>query len=294
MDNAEPSWRGAWEPLTPRGVAAFAGASLGRLVLVQFIVALLAGAAVVWLVATAWFPVVRSAIQQLPAEGLIRQGGLHWAGEPSLQLAENRFLGLAVDLYHSGQLGREAHLQIEFGKEDFRIYSLLGYQVIEYPPDWSIPFNQPALEPWWGAWQPFMLVAVGVATVIGLMASWFLLATIYCGPVHVISLFVDHDLSWGQSWRLAGAALLPGALFLIAGIVGYGLGWMDVIQLGGIFGIHFIVAWIYLGIGPLFCPKPGVVEKVKKNPFAGAVEKNSKAAVGPEKKKEKNENPFAS
>ena len=32
----------AWEPLTPRGVAAFARARLGRLLLVQFIAALLA------------------------------------------------------------------------------------------------------------------------------------------------------------------------------------------------------------------------------------------------------------
>ena len=40
----------AWEPFTPRGVAAFAGAGLGRLWLVQFVVAMLAAAAVVWFV----------------------------------------------------------------------------------------------------------------------------------------------------------------------------------------------------------------------------------------------------
>ncbi len=39
---AEPT--AAWEPFTPRGVAAFAGAGFGRLLLVQFIVALLAAA----------------------------------------------------------------------------------------------------------------------------------------------------------------------------------------------------------------------------------------------------------
>src|SRR5687767_9056439 len=38
----------AWQPITFRGVAAFAGAKLGRLLLVQLIVALLTAGAVGW------------------------------------------------------------------------------------------------------------------------------------------------------------------------------------------------------------------------------------------------------
>src|SRR5213594_3604607 len=62
----------AWQPLTPRGVATFAGASFKRLFLVQFICALLLVGAVVWLFQQAWLPTITEAVRKLPAEGEIR------------------------------------------------------------------------------------------------------------------------------------------------------------------------------------------------------------------------------
>jgi len=59
--SAEPTF--AWEPLTPRGVAAFARAKLGRLLLVQFIVALVAAASVGWFFDDGCFPTITAAIQ---------------------------------------------------------------------------------------------------------------------------------------------------------------------------------------------------------------------------------------
>src|SRR5438034_10882857 len=70
----------AWQPLTGRGVAAFAGASVGRLLLVQVIVALMAAAAVVWCLRATWIPTITEAIGQLPLEGQIRAGTLDWRG----------------------------------------------------------------------------------------------------------------------------------------------------------------------------------------------------------------------
>jgi hypothetical protein len=267
MSTAEQSWRPAWEPLTPRGVGAFAGATLGRLLLAQLLVALLVAASVIGFLERGWFPVVRAAIHQLPALGEISEQ-LDWHGETPVQLAENRFLGFAVDLYHSGRLGRESHLQVEFGQDDLRIYSLLGYQVIDYPPGWKMAFNRTDLEPRWGAWEPFIAVGVGLLTVLGLMASWTALATIYFVPVRVISFLENHDLNFAQSWRLAGATMMPGALFLVAGIAGYSLGWIDLIQLTAMWGLHFLIGWIYLVIGPLFCPRSAGVKSVGANPFA--------------------------
>ena len=272
MSTTEESWRTAWEPLTPRGVAAFAGATLCRLLLAQLLMAMLAAGSVAWFLERAWFPVARDAIRHMPDEGIITNGYLSWTGETPLQLSENRFLGLAVDLFHSGQLGRAAHLQVEFGREDFRVYSLLGYRVFAYPPGWSAPFNRAELDPWWGAWEPWLLVTEIMAVVASLMVSWVALATIYCVPVRLISFFENRSLNWAQSWRLGGAVCMPGALFLTAGIVAYGFGWMDLIRLGGMFGLHFIVGWIYLFITPYFCPRKTAANKVGENPFAKPVE----------------------
>ena len=50
------------------GVAAFARARWWRLGVAQLVVALLAASTVVWFLEQCWFPVVRSAIEQLPEE----------------------------------------------------------------------------------------------------------------------------------------------------------------------------------------------------------------------------------
>src|ERR1035438_6763754 len=131
---AEPTF--AWEPLTPRGVAAFARAKLGRLLLVQFIVALLAAASVVWFFDDGCFPTISEAIQKLPADGEIRSGKLDWHGDPSQLLVEGKFLAFDVDLTHSGQIHSTADSQIEFGGDSIRIFSLPpGYSEIFYIPD---------------------------------------------------------------------------------------------------------------------------------------------------------------
>jgi hypothetical protein len=281
MSDSEQSWPEAWEPLTPRGVAAFAHASHGRLLFVQFLVALLAATSVVWFLERAWFPVVRDAIHQLPEKGELSHAALKWTGDTPQQLAENNFLGIAVDLYHSNKLGRAAHLQLEFGQDDFRIYSLLGYQVLEYPPDWDFPFNRTELEPWWGAWDPWIATIVFVTVVIGLMITWNALAVLYWLPMRVISFVENRDLDWAQNWRLASASTLPGALFLITGIIAYEAGMMDLIRLGGMMGLHFVIGWIYLFVSPMFCPRADAVKKAGKNPFAASAPTEAKASDNP-------------
>ena len=120
----------------------------------QFVFALLAAAVVVWFLDIAWFPAIRAAIRQLPAEGKITAGKLAWFGGSPLQLAESRCLALAVDLRHEGGARSPAHVQVEFGLADVEIRSLLGYVPWSYPPSWNAPFNRGEMEPWWGAWAP--------------------------------------------------------------------------------------------------------------------------------------------
>ena len=260
---AEP--RGiAWEPLTPHGVAMFARAAPGRLFVAQVIVAALAAVTVMWFLREGWFPVIRTALRALPPEGAIHAGRLEGPEVPPRQLAGNRFLGLALDLNHSGLLGQGAHLQVEFGRQDFRLIALLGYLPVDYPPGRSLPFNRTELVPRWGAWEPMILVIAGVGTVLALLVTWTLLATLYTIPVKLIVWLQKRELGWRQSWRLGAAALLPGALFLTFGIFAYTLGLLDLIRLAGIIVLHFLVGWVYLALSPLFLPRPAPAHG---NPF---------------------------
>jgi hypothetical protein len=246
----------AWEPLTPRGVAAFAHAKTGRLLLVQSIVALLAAISIVCLLDDGCFPTIRTAIQNLPDAGKISSGKLDWRGDSPQLLAEGKFLAFDVDPNHSGQIhSTTADLQIEFGRETVRVFSLPGYADFFYPTDRSTPFNRTELEPFWDAWSVEILFIAAAATVIGLLSGWWILATIYFLPVWILGFYVNRDLNFRESWKLAGAALMPGALLMAAGILFYGFGALDLVQFGFIFSAHFVLGWIYLFVSLLFVPR---------------------------------------
>jgi hypothetical protein len=257
----------AWEPITPPGVAAFADASVARVLFVQLIVALFAASVTVWFLKTAWYPVVTSAIQQLPAQGEIRDGKLNWPAESPVLLADGNFLAIIVDLDHEGQMRSPAHVQVEFGRNDVRVFSLFGYQQFPYSPEYIISFNRPELEPKWGAWRPPILWITFGAVAAGLMVSWTALATVYFFPLWLVGFFANRRISLGASWKIAGAALMPGALLLIATIIFYGLGFIDLVQLTAAFAAHFVIGWIYLVASPWFIPKIEEVATIKKNPF---------------------------
>lgn len=256
----------AWEPLTPRGVAAFARAGFGRLLLVQFIVALLAAGAVVWFVHNGCFPAIGVAIQKLPATGEIRSGRLDWMAQSPELLAEGRFLAFDVDLDHSGQISPTSDVKIEFGRETVRAFSLFGYLDLRYPRGYVIAFNRIELEPLWGAWAAELLLIIGATVTICLLLNWWLLATLYFLPVWLLGLYTNRDLNFRQSWRLAGAALMPGALLLAAAIVFYGIGFLNLISFLFTFGAHFLIGWIYLFFGLLFLPRMQAAPR-RGNPF---------------------------
>ncbi len=257
----------AWEPFTPRGVAAFSRASLERLIVVQSVLALLATVTVVWLLASGFFPTVDAAIANLPDKGDIRRGQLDWKGKSPTTLAEGHFLSFTVDAKHTRQLLLPAQFQFEFGADSLVIISLLGELEIPYPPDQSFYFNRRDVQPAWGAWSPNLLGLAAIGTFFGLLLTWWLLATIYFFPVWLVSYFTDRDLNFRASWKLAGAALLPGALIMSLGLGLYGLSAFDLVQLAFALTMHFIIGWIYLLISPMFLDRalPGE----KKNPFGG-------------------------
>ena len=268
---AEPTC--AWEPVTPRGVAAFARASFGRLFLVQSLAALIAAAAVGWFLARGIFPTVDAAVDALPDRGEIRHGRLDWHDDSPALLAEGGVLAFIVDLRHDGAVRSPADFALEFGTNSVLVYSLLGPAEFYYPPDYApgtyLPANKPDLQPLWGAWRPNLLALAVIATFLGLLLVWFGLATIYCLPVWLICFFGHRDVGLLGAWRLAGASLLPGALLLSITLVLYELGVCDLVQTLFIFGLHLVIGWIYLFVAPLFLRR-GAAPKTG-NPFtAGA------------------------
>lgn len=262
MDETSPI---AWEPVTPRGVAAFARASTGRLWLVQGIVACLVAAAVVWVLKHACFPVVREAIQNLPETGVLRGQRLDWNGESPVMLAEGRVLALSVDLDQSGEVRSPAHLQIEFARTNFFTHSLFGYAEWHYPAGWTVAANRVELEPWWGAREPAVLAVTAAGVLVGLMLTWAVLGWIYAGPMWLIAFYANRDLKLKECWRLAGAALLPGALFMALAIFAYGSGWFDLLTLGLALAVHLVVGWVYLFVSVFFLPRRA--GPVSGNPF---------------------------
>jgi len=259
----------AWEPVTPRGVAAFARATFGRLWMVQFVVAMLVACSVVWLLYTGVFPTVRAAIRRLPGAGDIRSAKLDWRGESPVLLAEGKIIAFSVDLEHVGDVRSPAHFQVEFGREDLMIRSLLGYLDLPYPDGWLIAFNRPELQPKWGAWEIPVLGLVVIATMVCLFLAWSLLATIYTLPVWLLGFFANRDLKLAPCWRLAGAALLPGAVIMAFAIFLYGLGVLDLIALTVVGIGHVVVGWIYLLASPTFIPRAPDVSTAG-NPFTVA------------------------
>lgn len=268
----DASPRTAWQPVTPQGVAAFAHARLRRLLLVQLIVAFLVGASVACFIYVGCFPIVTTAIERLPDHGEIRAGHLVWNGATPTVLADGRFLALSVDMEHAGRQRSVAHLHFEFGRTNIFIHSLLGYAEVDYPTGWTIAVNRTELKPLWGAWRPPILALTIIGVILYLMMNWSFLATLHAGPVWVLGFYLNRDLDWRRSWRFSGAALLPGALLLLAAISFYTFGVMDLVQLAFVFAAHIVLGWAYLLVGIFFVPQvPDAATPA--NPFKSDVTK---------------------
>ena len=258
----------AWQPLTPRGVAAFSRATFGRLFLVQLIVALLVAGSVIWFLATVWFPPTREAIRQLPDTGLIQNQQLSSPRSTTEPLVENRFLAFVVNVDGTGTPSLATDLRVEFHRQNFALCSLFGCLRLDYPRGSTIQFNRPELESWWAAWELTIYSATVIIVVGWLFATWWMLATLYCPVARMYAFFKDRQLTVLGSWRLASAALLPGALLTAAGIVLYGLGLIDLLQFLFLWALHLMVGWVYLFVSPLRLPRASDANSAPRDPFA--------------------------
>ena len=266
---AAPEPPSGWQPLTFGGVAAFAQARWLRLFLVQVVVAVLAAADVVWFLGRCYSPVVTEFMQKLPPGASLARGQL--SGISGVQIAESRFLSLAITDEDQADIDQSADVQIALRKGHVEVSwllsSALGSLEFDYSTNSSLDLSQTHLEPLWGAWQPVVLAGAGMGVVVALLLIWAALAAIYAPAAKLAAWFGDRQLTWPGAWRLASAALMPGALLLTLGIILYGRQTVDLIGLGYFVTVHFLVGWVYLLSAPLFAPRLSRNEP-DRNPFA--------------------------
>lgn len=232
-------------PFTPRGLAALAQARPGRLLVVQCLMALALALVVLWFLASVYFPVVQQAINALPEVGFIRAQQLQLPAPFHEPLAMNHHLGIVVDPTQAAVATVASDLVLEFHRHDFVVCSLAGCAAWYYPAGSYIEFNKPALVPRWEAWKPHLLWMSAAAVFAAALTVWTLLAVLYMPGVKLLVFFRDRRADWSTCGRLAGAALMPGALVLMMALVFYGLEWIDLLKLGVFFALHFLVGWVY-------------------------------------------------
>jgi hypothetical protein len=266
--------RSAWRPLTFGGVAAFAQATWRRLLLVQFVFAVLVAVAVVWFLDTAWFPTIQAATRGLPPTGEIQSGRLNLPDQPPQLLAEGRFLAFAIDLDHAGAIRSPAQIQVEIGRTGVRCISLFGNLDCAYPREWIIAMNRGELEPRWGAWKAPASWMVFAGTIAVLLVNWLVLQTLFFLPAWLVGFFANRQLSLGGSWKMVGAALMPGTLIVVGAVCFYGFGFLDLVQFLAVFAGHLVLDLIFILVSPLFAPAIAADTAARGNPFgATAVEK---------------------
>ena len=256
------------QPLTPGGAAAFAGASLTRLFVVQLLFALGTAVAVLFFISTNVSTVIGDLIRQIPEEAVMSRGEIIGLGAAK-PAAAAAFLSVSLSATAAVVPDRPADLDVRFGATNFSACAILGCVTRAYDPSWTFAIGRGHMEPKWGAWKPLVYIVTALAVMTGLMIVWAAWATIYFLPVRLLAFFADRELTIIGSWKMSGAAQMTGSLVQSVGIVLYALRLLDLPLLAGVMALHFLVNWVYVPWALLKRPKVEKAAKVAGNPFAG-------------------------
>lgn len=255
-----------WQPFTFGGVAGLALGPRWRFGLVRFVLALTSTICVVWFCNVVFAEAIRQAIDHLSDTGAIHHGQMEWSGPPVVVLVRGPIVTILIDPALSGEAGQVTDWQVELGRQTMRFRSIFGFSEIPYAPAWSFPLTREALEPWWGAWEPVILAGIAAGSLLFFLVVWGVLGGVYALFLGVYGYFLDRRVTVAVCWRAGQAALFPGALLLDAAIVLYGLKQLDFIGLAFAFGLHLVIAWVYLVVTPLDFPRLQAARA--RNPFA--------------------------
>jgi hypothetical protein len=267
----------AWQPLTPRGIAAFAHASGARSFSVQFIVASIVVATCLWFVSHQLFPVITDAIQALPGESAVQNGRWITTNDTPRRLAGNRWLEIILDRDHRGGITGAADLSVILTARSFRFCGVLGCFELPHEGGYTFTISRGELGPMWEAWRQPAHAILAVSIFLFLFVSWWVLGLGATALVKLIAFFSDRQVTWSGSWRVGNAALLPGALVVAVGIAFYALNAIDLFQLGLFYALHLICDVLFVVGAPAFLPKLTPIERAK-NPFDTAPKETSSDA----------------
>jgi hypothetical protein len=139
------------------------------------------------------------------------------------------------------------------------------------------------MDPWWNAWRPAILGYLAGGTVLFLLGSWIFMGVLNGIFVFILARMANRAVSLWGAWKVAVAALMPGALFVSFALILYSLGSLNLPELIAAFALHFFVGWIFAFLAVIWLPKPA------DNPFEPET-----SAEAFEKNEEEPPNPFAS
>jgi hypothetical protein len=225
----KPGWlsrASAWQPLTGRGVAAFADASFGRLFFFQLLGAIASTLALLWALQTAYVPVFNRALSQLPERASVHLGRLQWPNQNAATLADSPHFAIAVRPVDDAEPDRTADLQVELSPRSIRLGGILGYHDWPYPPaaEWNLGrLEASAL---WAAWRWPLRFLFSVILAAAFIGAWWILQALFSPILWTLGLMFRRNLSFGSAWRQAGAAWLTAFLFADAAIFAYTRRWL--------------------------------------------------------------------
>jgi len=244
----------------------------------------MAAATVVWFVNMAWFPAIRAAIHELPAQGQIIRQELKTPRVSSQPLAEHKFLGFMVLLSESRSTDLTSNIAVKFRKRSFDICSLFGCWTFTYPRGWIIEFNRTDLEPGWGAWQPIITALVAIGGFLTQVFVGFALGFFYSPVPWIAALIKKRELTWLGSWRMCSAGTIPGTLVLVLSIGLYGVGVLDMLQFFVLAVLHLVLAWVCIAFAWHALPTAAPPLSRLPNPFKAPVAHQCDAPQGPAEK----------
>lgn len=272
MDVAIPNSDDRPIPLMPfagQGMARLALAPLRHLWAAQWLYALIGAGAIGFCAWTAFFPVVSSSVTGLPEVVSIDGGLLEWpVGRPDQLLAQNSFLSVAIQSGEFEVPGQTADIQVVFQKRGIRFSTLLGRTIVLYPETIAAQSGKVLATAWWGAWSWVVLLGLMAVSALGIVASWWLLATVYAPFTSLWLLTLRRPAHLGLAWKLAASALLPASLVVAASVLGYGILMIRVPGLLIGYALH-----LFAGVMAIAVAAGGVPARPKRsvaNPFEAA------------------------